>query len=181
MPLFTSIAMTLAHFFALAPCKMDRPTQPIPKTATFEFSGGILKFSVVSDFQKRSRLTDTGGLGEGTEASSNTTAQQASLVQRSLWVNSYDGNIGYHGVLGKGRGSHLKAQGKTSTRQIRISGRSRNAHKVVDVLAFALESNSAVGHDTLTLGGSNSPAQVGLPGLAEFAFSALYRPQGESV
>lgn len=42
-----------------------------------------------------------------------------------------------------------------------------------DVLAARLEARGAVGHDTLTLGGTNLTTQVGLTGLAELAFTAF--------
>lgn len=42
-----------------------------------------------------------------------------------------------------------------------------------EFLSFALESGSAVRHDTLSLGGSDLSAKVGLARLAELAFLAL--------
>lgn len=50
-----------------------------------------------------------------------------------------------------------------------------------DILASGLESGSAIGHDTFTLGGSNLAAQVGLARLAELALSTLGSVQGNDV
>jgi hypothetical protein len=44
---------------------------------------------------------------------------------------------------------------------------------VEDVLAAGLEAGGAVGHDTLTLGGADLAAEVGLAGLAELALTAF--------
>jgi hypothetical protein len=45
---------------------------------------------------------------------------------------------------------------------------------VKEVLALALEARSAIGHDTLSLRGTNLAAEVGLAGLAELAFLAFW-------
>lgn len=45
-----SIAMTREQFFALAPCRTERPTQPAPKTATVEPS--VCEIQVEDDEMK---------------------------------------------------------------------------------------------------------------------------------
>lgn len=42
-----------------------------------------------------------------------------------------------------------------------------------EILALALEARGSVGHDTLTLSGSDLATEVGLAGLAELALLAL--------
>lgn len=42
-----------------------------------------------------------------------------------------------------------------------------------EILAFALESAGAIGHDAFALSGSDLAAEVGLSGLAELALFAL--------
>jgi hypothetical protein len=66
-------------------------------------------------------------------------------------LNGNDRDIGDDGVLGEG--------GST--------------HEVKQILALALESRGAVGHQTLTLCGSDLTAKVGLSGLAELALLAF--------
>lgn len=66
-------------------------------------------------------------------------------------LNGNDGDIGDDGVLGEGG----------------------SAHEVKQILALALESRGAVGHQTLALGGSDLTAKVGLSGLTELALLAF--------
>lgn len=88
----------------------------------------------------------------GSVTGGDTTAEQAGTVHRGLLCDCNDGNVGYNGVLGEGRGTH----------------------KVEKILALALEARSAVGHDTLTLGSANLATEVGLAGLAELALFAFW-------
>jgi hypothetical protein len=74
-------------------------------------------------------------------------------------LDGNDGDIGDDGVLGEGGGSH----------------------EVEEILALALKSRGAVGHQTLTLGGSDLAAKVGLSGLAELALLALRGAVGKPV
>jgi hypothetical protein len=46
---------------------------------------------------------------------------------------------------------------------------------VEEILSFAVESTSTIGHDSLTLSSSDRTTQVGLARFAEFAFFALGR------
>jgi len=96
-------------------------------------------------------LLNVGGHNGGTVTSGDTAAQQARAVSGDLGGNSNDGDIGDNGVLGKG--------GST--------------HEVQQVLSAGLEAGSTIGHDTLTLRGTNLTAQVGLARLAELALTAL--------
>jgi hypothetical protein len=60
--------------------------------------------------------------------------------------------------------------GARDLRQNRILGHGRATHKMIDWIAILiLEADRSVGHDTLTLRGSNRGAQVGLWGLAKDA------------
>ena len=92
-----------------------------------------------------------GGHHGGTVAGGDTTAEQAGPVGGDLGGDGDDGDIGDDGILGEGGGTH----------------------EVQDVLAAGLETRSAVGHHTLTLGSSDLAAQVGLAGLAELALTAF--------
>ena len=55
----------------------------------------------------------------------------------------------------------------------RVLGEGRRAHEVQDVLAARAEARGAVRHDALALGCADLAAEVGLVGLAEFAFFAF--------
>lgn len=96
-------------------------------------------------------LLDLGGDDGSTVTGGDTAAQQARPVHGGLVGDGDHRDVGHDGVLGEGRGSH----------------------KVQEVLALALESGCAVGHDTSSLGGSNLAAQVGLAGFAELALFAF--------
>jgi len=52
---------------------------------------------------------------------------------------------------------------------------------VKQILALALESRGTVGHQTLTLGGSDLAAEVGLSGLAELALLAFGGVESDNV
>jgi hypothetical protein len=52
---------------------------------------------------------------------------------------------------------------------------------VKQILALALESRGAVGHQTLALGGSDLTAEVGLSGLAELALLAFGGVESDNV
>lgn len=96
-------------------------------------------------------LLDLGGHHSGTVAGGDTAAQQTGSVGGDLGSHSHDRDVGNNGVLGEGRGTH----------------------EVQDVLAAGLEARGAVGHDTLTLGGTDLAAEVGLARLAELALTAF--------
>ena len=96
-------------------------------------------------------LLDLGGDNGGTVTGGDTAAQQARAVGGDLRRHSDDRDVGDNGVLGESGGTH----------------------EVEEVLAAGLEAGSTVGHDTLTLGGTDLAAQVGLAGLAELALTAF--------
>jgi hypothetical protein len=66
-------------------------------------------------------------------------------------LNGDYGDVGDDGVLREGGG----------------------AHEVKQILALALESRGTIGHQTLTLSGSDLAAEVGLSGLTELALLAF--------
>jgi hypothetical protein len=78
-------------------------------------------------------------------------AEQACAVHGCLLSEGHDGYVGYNGVLREGG----------------------CAHKVKEILALALEARGAVRHDAFALRGADLAAEVGLAGLAEFAFFAF--------
>ena len=84
-------------------------------------------------------------------ASGNAAAEETRAVHGRGLVDGDDGDVGDDGVLGEGGG----------------------AHEVEEVLAFAFEARGAVRHDAFALGGADLAAEVGLAGLAEFAFFAF--------
>lgn len=96
-------------------------------------------------------LLNLGGHHGGTITGSDTAAEQAGPIGGDFGGDGNDGDIGDDGVLGE----------------------SRSTHEVQDVLAAGLEAGGAVGHHTLTLGGTDLAAQVGLARLAELAFTAF--------
>ena len=106
----------------------------------------------------RSLLNASGHHGR-TVSGGDTTAQQTRAVGGDLGCHGDDGDVGHNGVLGEGRGTH----------------------EVQQVLAAGLEPRGTVGHHTLTLGGTDLPAEVGLAGLAELALTAFGGVQGDDI
>lgn len=98
-------------------------------------------------------LLDIGGDPGGTVTGGDTATQQTGSVHGSILLNGNNGDISHDSVLGEGRSSH----------------------EVEEVLALALESRGAIGHHTLTLGGSDLAAQVRLARLAELALLTFRR------
>ena len=97
--------------------------------------------------------TATAGSDDGSSVTGgDTAAEQAGPVHGSILGNGNDGDVGDNGVLGEGGCSH----------------------EVEEVLALAPEARSAVGHDTLSLCGTDLSAEVGLARLAELAFLAFW-------
>lgn len=96
-------------------------------------------------------LLDVGGHHRGTVPGGDTAAQQAGSVGGDLGSHSHDRDVGNNRVLGEGR----------------------STHEVEDVLAPRLEARGAVGHDTLTLSGTDLAAEIGLARLAELALTAF--------
>jgi hypothetical protein len=90
--------------------------------------------------------------GSSAVSGGDTAAEQACAVHGRLVSDGDDGDVCYDCVL-------------------RECG---CAHEVEKVLALALEARGAVGHDTLTLGGSDFAAEVGLAGFAELALLAFW-------
>jgi len=74
-------------------------------------------------------------------------------------LNGDYGDVGDDGVLREGGG----------------------AHEVKQILALALESRGTIGHQTLTLSGSDLAAEVGLSGLTELALLAFGGVKGNDV
>jgi hypothetical protein len=102
---------------------------------------------------------DVGGDGSSTVTGGDTAAEKAGSVHRSIVLDGNDGDIGDDGVLGEGG----------------------SAHEVKQILALALESRGAIGHQTLTLGGSDLTAKVGLSGLAELALLTFGGVESDDV
>lgn len=94
---------------------------------------------------------DLGGHDGGAVTGGDTAAQQTGSVGGDLGSHRDDRDVGHDGVLREGGGTH----------------------EVEDVLAARLEAGGAVRHDTLTLGGTDLAAEVGLARLAELALAAL--------
>ena len=127
-----------------------------------DLSGAVLD-STLDDGETDTAGTEHGDVGArldttlagsddgSTVSSGDTAAEQAGAVHGGLVGKGNDGDVGDDGVLGEGRGSH----------------------EVEEILALALEARGAVRHDTLSLGGSDLAAEVGLAGLAELALAAL--------
>lgn len=101
-------------------------------------------------------LLNIGGHHGGTITGSDTAAEQAGPIGGDFGSDGDDGDIGDDGVLGEGRGTH----------------------EVQDVLAAGFEAGGTVGHHTLTLGGTDLAAQVGLARLAELALTAFGGAEG---
>lgn len=101
---------------------------------------------------------DLGGHHGRTVTGGDTTAQQTGPVGRDLGSDRNDRDIGNNGVLGEGGGTH----------------------EVQDVLAAGLEAGGSVGHDTLTLSGTDLTAEVGLARLAELALTTFGSATHES-
>lgn len=125
---------------------------------------GLVLDSSLDDGQTDTASTEDGNVGAllhttlscsddgSTVTSCNTAAEQAGAVHGGLLGDGNDGDVGDNGVLGECGGSH----------------------EVEEVLALALEARRAVRHDALALSGANLAAQVGLAGLTELAFLALW-------
>lgn len=131
---------------------IERPTQPMPKTATFEFSAIVSSSSLT-------RPTNSRSLRSSAVASGNTAAKKTRLLKRSLVVNSNDRVLGDDCVLREGR----------------------SAHKVVELLALALEALCAVRHLSLALCSADRRAEVGLARLAHLALLALGSVKRDNV
>lgn len=96
-------------------------------------------------------LLNVGSHTSSTVTSGDTAAKQTCAVHGGILLHSNNGDIGDNGVLREGRGTH----------------------EVQQVLALALEAGGAIGHLSLTLGGTNLAAEVGFAGLAELALLAF--------
>lgn len=105
------------------------------------------------------RALNTLTLGGSTVTCGDTATKETRSLEWSFRVDGNDGELRDDSVLRE----------------------SRAAHKVQDVLTFALESGSSVRHHTLTLGGSHSTTEVSLSGFAELAFSALSSVERNNV
>ena len=104
-------------------------------------------------------LLDTGSHDGRTVPGGDAATQQTRTVGGDLGGDGDHGDVGDDGVLREGGG----------------------AHEVQKVLAADLETRGTIGHDTLTLGGTDLPAEVGLAGLAELALAALGGVQGDDI
>ena len=120
----------------------------------------FLRHGALYDGQTNTAGTEDGNVGSlvavgsdscSTVTGGNSATKQAGSVHGSILLDRYYGDIRYDCVLGEGRGTH----------------------EVQELLALAGESRGAIGHDTLTLGGSDLSTQVGLARLAELALLAF--------
>ena len=129
LPWLVPIANTLLHPFALAPWRMDSPTQPTPKTATLEFStSGVLvnaPYPVVIPHPKRHAFS-SGALWLMATTENFETTVYCEKVEQPI----------YH---------ELQTLEMTTV----------PTHKVENFLSFALESNSSIRHGTFTLSCTN--------------------------
>lgn len=96
-------------------------------------------------------LLDLGSVGSGTPAGGDTASKQTGLVTWRLGVDGDERVLRDDGELREGGA----------------------AHEVEELFTLAAEALGLVWHDTLTLGGTNGLAEVGLAGLAELALTAL--------
>src|SRR6267143_1874130 len=94
---------------------------------------------------------DLGGVDHRADAGGHAAADVAHLVERGVFADLGQRDLGHHGVVGK----------------------SRSAHVVEQLLAPEREAAAAVGHHALPLRGTYRLAQIGLAAQAVFALPAL--------
>jgi hypothetical protein len=99
-----------------------------------------------------------GGIEDG-DAGGHAAADVADLVERGVFANLGDGDLGQH-------------------REIRESGR---AHVMVQFFPVEREARGAIGHDALALRGADGGAQIGLARQTRRALPAFRRIQRDDV
>lgn len=105
------------------------------------------------------RALDSWLFGNSTPGGSDTAAKQADLIQGCGFIDGDDRDVGNDCVLRERRSSH----------------------EMVDGLSPAGEAGGPVGHQTLSLCGTDFSTEIGLAALAELAFTAFRRIQGNDV